>query len=77
MFPEGKRFMKPYTRKLKRGSIGYAWTRKIQVQISCVFGVEHTVNEFWMSKVYDPVTLQYSLGEMIDPLDFNSEEEFY
>jgi len=49
-FPEGKRTLTPYTLKLKRGMIGYAFTRKMQVQLISAFGAEHAINEFAFKK---------------------------
>ena len=58
--------------------IGYAWSWKVQVQVMAVFGIEHAMNEYTRRKDFSKECwIDYWIGEMIDPLDFVSEEDFY
>jgi len=42
------------------------------------FGGEHAVDELSFKKNFDyPCIYEYRFGEIVDPLNFNSEEEFY
>jgi 1-acyl-sn-glycerol-3-phosphate acyltransferase len=78
IFPEGRRTCQPFTRKLKRGMIGYAWSRQLQVQVMAVFGIEHAMNEFTFKKDFEKeVWVDYRFGEIIDAKDFKTEEEFF
>ena len=71
IFPEGKWTCWPYSRKLKWGMIGYAWSWKVQVQVMAVFGIEHAMNEYTKWKDFSKECwIDYWIGEMIDPLDF-------
>lgn len=43
-----------------------------------VFGIEHAMNEFTRKKDFSrECWIDYRIGEIIDPNDFKTEEEFY
>lgn len=57
--------------------IGYAFTRKMQVQLISAFGAEHAINEFAFKKDFKTCHFQYRFGDIIDANDFKTEQEFY
>lgn len=77
VFPEGHRNRKPYVIPLKTGMLKYAYTRKLVVQSLITFGVELVIDEYRFAKHWkESTTIEYAWGELIDPTNFKTVEEF-
>ena len=56
----------------------YGYTRKHQLQLIVAFGIEHSFNEFTLQKDFSKeVLVEYCVGDLIDPTDFKTCDEFY
>ena len=78
VYPEGRRWCKPYCWRLRRGLIGYAWDRRVKVQVMSVFGMEHGIDEFSLSKDFsEPCLVEYRFGPILYPQDFPTEDDFF
>lgn len=57
--------------------IRYAYERGVKVQIVISFGNEQIINESQFTVNFDGVNVVSHIGEVIDPKDFKTNEDFY
>ena len=76
VYPEGKRNLKNYSLKLKKGFLLYSYKTKIPIQIFITKNKENVYNERKIESAFN-IELKTKYSKLIDPNKYNNFEDFY